>query len=245
MEVKKNPKARLENYSFLFLEIGLVLTLFCTHVALEYKTYDKIIADFETVILNAEPEEELVITHRVQPTAPPPPPPQLVEVIEIVKDDKDIEESIVETTETDETEAVDAAVEISDIVEIGEGEEIVEDVPFSIIEDAPVFPGCVGTKAQLRNCFAKSISKHVNKKFDASLASNLELSAGQKRIFVMFTIGKDGQISEIKARAPHPRLQQEAIRVVKTLPKMSPGKQRGMPVKVKYSLPITFEVVLN
>ena len=60
----------------------------------------------------------------------------------------------------------------------------------------------------------------------------------------MFTIDEHGSIQEVMARAPHPRLQTEATRVVKTLPKMTPGKQRGRPVRVKYSLPITFEVVL-
>ncbi|MFC2128187.1 energy transducer TonB [Bacteroidota bacterium] len=245
MEVKKYPRARLENYSFLFLELGLVLTLFCTHVALEHKTYDKIIANFETVILNDEPEEELIITHRVEPVTAAPPPPKLIEIIEVVKDNNDIEESIIETTETDESEAVEATIDINNIIETKESEEIIEDVPFAIIEEVPIFPGCKGTNAELRNCFSEKITNHVNRKFDASLASNLELSEGQKRIFVIFSIGPTGEISEIKARAPHPRLQEEAIRVIKLLPKMTPGRQRGRPVKVKYSLPITFQVILN
>ena len=91
-------------------------------------------------------------------------------------------------------------------------------------------------------CFSKAISKHVNRKFNAGLASDLGLASGKKRIFVMFKIDQTGAITEIQARAPHPRLQKEAERVVRTLPKMIPGKQRGRPVSVRYSLPIAFMV---
>lgn len=249
LPIKKYPWAKLENYSFLFLQIGLVLTLFCTLVVLEHKTYERIIEDFTTVSINSDEMEELVITHRVQPkfTTPPPPPPQTMEVLEIVDNDKDIVESIIDSNETDESEAVEVTdrIDLDNLQEYGEGEEIIEDVPFAVIEDAPVFPGCKGNKQELRKCFSKKIANHVNKTFDASLAQNLELSEGRKKIFVMFTINNKGQIDDIIARAPHPRLQTEATRVIKTLPNIIPGKQRGKPVNVKYSLPISFEVILN
>mgnify|MGYP000893994098 CR=1 FL=1 len=82
----------------------------------------------------------------------------------------------------------------------------------------------------------------IFKKFNADLASDLGLSPGVKRIFVVFKIDKRGNIVDVMARAPHKRLQDEAIRVVKLLPKMIPGKQRGIAVGVKYSLPIAFKV---
>ncbi|MFZ2284034.1 MAG: energy transducer TonB, partial [Lutibacter sp.] len=85
-------------------------------------------------------------------------------------------------------------------------------------------------------------SKHVNSKFNADLASELGLTPGIKKIFVMFKIDKTGEITDIQARAPHKRLEAEAIRVVQSLPKMTPGKQRGRAVGVKYSLPIAFKV---
>ncbi len=244
MEIKKKPEAQLENYSVLFLQIGLVLSLFCVYVVLEHKTYEKKIANFDSVVLTDTQDEILVITHRTPPTAPPPPPPPATtEIVEIVEDTKEIEETIIESTETDEEEAVEATIDLDDIHEAVEGEEIIEDVPFAVIEDIPVYPGCKGTKAELKACFSKKISRFVNKRFNANLASDLGLSEGKKRIFVMFTINQHGSIDEIQARAPHPRLQKEAERVIKTLPKMTPGKQRGMPVRVKYALPITFEVV--
>ena len=241
MEVKKNPKADLQNYTKLFVQLGLVLALFIVYVSIEHKTYDRIIADLGVASLSGEDEEEMVMTSRpiqVKPPPPPPPPPA-AEIIEIVKDEEEIEETVLETTETDEEEEVI----IEDIIEDEEGEDIVEDVPFAIIEDIPVFPGCEkGSKAQKKACFSKKISKHVNRKFDSGLASDLGLSSGKKRIFVMFKIDKTGSITEIQARAPHPRLQKEAERVVRTLPKMIPGKQRGRPVSVRYSLPIAFMV---
>jgi len=241
MDVKKNPKADLQNYTKLFVQLGLVLALFIVYVSIEHKTYDRVFADLGTASLSADDEEVMVITSRPIPVKPPPPPPPppAPEIIEIVEDEEDVVETVLETTETDEEEEVI----VEDIVEEVEAEEFVEDVPFAIIEDIPVFPGCEkGTKAEKKACFSKKISKHINRKFNAGLASDLGLSAGKKRIFVMFKIDKTGNITEIQARAPHPRLQKEAERVVKTLPKMTPGKQRGRAVSVRYSLPISFLV---
>lgn len=240
MEIKKNPKSNLENYTKLFVQLGLVLALFCVYVAIEHKTYDRIVTDLGVASLNVEEEEDMVITQRVEPVKPPPPPPPPApEIIEVVEDEKEVEETVIESTETDEEEAV----EVEEIIEEDEGEEVIEDVPFAIIEDIPIFPGCErGSKAEKKACFSKKISKHINRKFNANLASDLGLSPGKKRIFVMFKIDKTGGITEIRARAPHPRLQKEAERVVRTLPRMTPGKQRGRPVAVRYSLPISFQV---
>ena len=88
---------------------------------------------------------------------------------------------------------------------------------------------------------SEKVKKLVNKKFNTELGSDLGLS-GVNRIFVSFKIDKNGNIANIRSRAPHPRLEQEAARVIKLLPKMTPGKQRGKPVGVLYSLPITFKV---
>tara|TARA_R110001583_G_scaffold193815_1_gene363161 strand:- start:820 stop:2553 length:1734 start_codon:yes stop_codon:yes gene_type:complete len=122
---------------------------------------------------------------------------------------------------------------------------VVEDdgsVPFAIIEDVPVFPGCEGAKEELRLCLQEKITSHINNNFNSDLASGLDLSPGVKRIFVMFKIDKDGNIAEVQARAPHQSLADEAIRVINLLPKMIPGKQKGEAVGVKYSLPIAFKV---
>ena len=97
-------------------------------------------------------------------------------------------------------------------------------------------------KKKLRDCLSKKVQKFVGKKFNVDLAQDLGLTPGKKRIFVMFKIDKNGNITGIRARAPHKRLEAEAKRVVGLLPKMKPGRQRGRPVGVKYSLPISFIV---
>jgi len=88
---------------------------------------------------------------------------------------------------------------------------------------------------------SKKISKFVQKKFNTELASDLGLS-GRQKISVIFKIDKNGNITGVRSRAPHPRLEKEAARVINSLPKMKPGKQRGKAVIVPYSLPIIFQV---
>ncbi|MDG1172030.1 MAG: energy transducer TonB [Polaribacter sp.] len=235
MEIKKNPKSNLENYSKLFMQIGLVLALFITYAAIEKKTYDRNIGDLGSANMTAEMEEETVITERIEPVKPKTPPPPAPEKIEIVEDEKEVEETIIESTETDETEAVE-------IVEVEEVEEVIEDVSFMIIEDVPVFPGCKGNKEELKKCFSKKVQKHFSRKFDADLPNELGLSAGRKRVFIGFKIDKTGNIVNVNARAPHPKIKSEVIKVMKQLPRMKPGKQRGKPVGVKYSIPFTLIV---
>ncbi len=237
MQIKKNPKANLENYTRIFMQLGLVLALLVVYLAIEKKTYDRVIGDLGPVVLNMEDDEQTIEIEQVKPPEQKAPPPPAPDKIEVVEDEEEIEETVIESTETDETEAVEV-----EIIEVEEEEEVMEDVPFAIIEDVPVYPGCKGNKAKLRACLQEKIQKLVMKKFNSELASDLGLSPGVKRIFVMFKIDKNGNITDVQARAPHVKLQQEAIRVVKLIPKMIPGKQRGRPVGVKYSLPIAFRV---
>jgi len=235
MEIKKNPKSNLENYSKLFMQLGLVLALFITYVAIEKKTYDRQFDDLGVASMSDVMDEETMITQRVEPPKPKTPPPPAPDKIEIVEDEKEVEETVIESTETDEDEEIE-------IIEEDEEEELVEDVPFSIIEEVPVFPGCSGTKKQKKDCLNKKMRRHVQRYFNADLANELGLPAGRKRIYLMFKIDKDGSIVSIQARAPHPRLKKEAIRIAKKLPKMKPGRQRGKAVRVGYTLPITFNV---
>ena len=235
MEIKKNPKSNLENYSKIFMQIGFVLVLLITYVVIEKKTYDRNIGDLDSVNMTAEMEEETLITKRIEPVKPKTLPPPAPEKIEIVEDEKNVVETIIESTETNETEAVE-------IVEVKIVEKIIEDVNFMVIEDAPVFPGCKGSKDQLKKCFNKNVQKHFSKKFDADLPNELGLTAGRKRVFIGFKIDRTGNIVDIQARAPHPKIKNEVIKVMKELPRMKPGKQRGEPVGVKYSIPFTLIV---
>lgn len=240
MEIKKNPKASLDNFSKIFFQIGLVFTLFIVHLLLEHKTYEKNYSDLGQVIMQDEMKEEIPIIE-IQKNIPPPKNiPKTVEIVKIVEDDLKIEETIIESTETDETDAI--VVNTEDIEEIHEAEEVIEDIPFMLIEDVPVFPGCKGNNVQLKKCFTKKVTKHFGKKFDVGLATELGLSTGKKRLFVVFTINNKGIVTNVRTRGPHPVLEKEVTQIFTSLPKMTPGKQRGIPVRVSYSIPVTFEV---
>lgn len=238
MEPKKNPKANVGRNSSLYFAVGLALMLFLTNYAINYKTYDKSNIDIGQLNLDEELEEEIPITEQIQTPPPPPPPPAAPEVIEVVEDEEEVEETVIESTEVDQNTEI---VEVEE-VEVEEVEEDI-DVPFSVIENVPVFPGCEGkpNNNAKRDCMSKKISAFVNKKFNTDLASDLGLS-GRQRINVIFKIDKTGNITGVRARAPHPGLEKEAARVIGLLPKMKPGKQRGKPVNVPYSLPIIFQV---
>ena len=169
---------------------------------------------------------------RAELTPPPPPPPP--EIIEIIEDEEEIEETIIESTEFDE-ELIIEDIEIEDV------EEEVE-VPFAVIENVPVFPGCErGNNEQKRRCMSEKIARFVQKNFNTKLAGDLGLT-GRQRISIIFKIDKSGNVTGVRARAPHPRLEEEAQRVINLLPKMQPGKQRGKAVIVPYSLPLIFQV---
>jgi protein TonB len=116
----------------------------------------------------------MIITHRTPPALEHAPPPKIIEVIRVVEDIKDLKETIIESTETDENEAVVISDNIYNINEEAECEEIIEDVPFAIIEGIPVFPGCEkGTKAEKKACFSRKVRKHVNNEFNTHLANEL------------------------------------------------------------------------
>ena len=237
MEPKKSTKANVGRNSSLYFAIGLAAMLFLTNYAINFKTYDKSDIDIGQLNLDELDEEEIPITEQIQTPPPPPPPPAAPEVIEIVEDEEEVEETVIESTEVDqETEIVEV-----EEVEVEEVDEDI-DVPFSVIENVPIFPGCEsGNNAAKRDCMSKKISQFVNKKFNTDLAGDLGLS-GRQRINVIFKIDRTGNVVGIRARAPHPGLEKEAVRVIGLLPKMKPGKQRGKPVNVPYSLPIIFQV---
>ncbi len=238
MEFKKNPKANLEKHNKQFMLLGLALALIVIYIGIEWKTFERNVADLGMVDISLEEEIEIPITERIQEVKPPPPPPPAPEKIEIVEDESEVEETVLESTETDENEFV----EVEEIEEIVEDEDVIDDVPFAIIENVPVYPGCKGTNEQKKKCMVEKITKHVNRKYNTGLAGDLGLSPGKKRVYVQFKIDNTGKVTNVMARGPHARLEKEAIRVVELLPDMTPGKQRGRPVGVKYTLPITLIV---
>ena len=115
------------------------------------------------------------------------------------------------------------------------------DVPFAIIEDVPLFPGCERVKkSQRRKCFQEKMARHISKNFRyPEIAQEMGI---QGRVYVQFVIDKDGTITAIRTRGPDKNLEKEANRIIAKLPKMTPGKQRGRPVRVPFSIPITFRL---
>ncbi|MUU79245.1 energy transducer TonB [Winogradskyella endarachnes] len=240
MELKKNPKSDVSRNSSLYFAVGLLLMLGITYMAINYKTYDKSDIVVDSLNLDDELIEEAPVTEQIAtPPPPPPPPPAAPEVIEVVEDEVEVEETVIESTETEmETEIVE--IEEVEVVEV---EEEVE-VPFNVIENVAVFPGCEKKKgnAAKKACMNEKVNKFIGKKFNTDLASDLGLPPGKKRIFVQFKVDKSGNISSIVARGPHPGLEKEAKRVISQLPKMKPGKQRGKAVVMPFSIPIVFQV---
>ena len=234
MQLKKNEKVDLTKNSSLYFVIGLATILFISWQAIEWKTYEKDLYGYEALNVDDEDDEEIPITEQLKtPPPPPPPPPPAPEVIEIVEDEEEVEETVIESTETDEDEIVE-------IVEVEEEYDDV-DVPFAVIEDVPIFPGCEKvSKSERRKCFQEKMNKHIRKNFRyPEIAQEMGI---QGRVYVNFIIAKDGQITNIRMRGPDKNLEKEAKRIIAKLPNMTPGKQRGRPVRVPFSIPITFRL---
>jgi len=242
MLVKKYKAARLSPHSQIFFQLGLALSLIIIYILIEWKTIDRYVGEFSDISLQTEEFIDIPVTERIQEVKPPPPPPPAPEKIEIVADEKEIEETVLESTETDQSEMI-VVQEIDNIDEVIEDEEVEKDIPFAIIEEPPVFPGCTGTKKQKKKCMQDKITELVSKKFNTSLAQDLGLTPGKKKVYVQFRIDKKGYIVNVRARGPHKRLEKEAIRVIELLPQMTPGRQRTRPVSVSYTLPITLIVL--
>jgi protein TonB len=230
METKKNPKVDLNKDSSLYFVIGLALTLLVSWQAIEWKTYDKDLYGYEALNVVQEDIEE--IPRSIQLKTPPPPPLRLApKDIEIVDNEKEVVETVIASSEMNKDEIVETLEVIDDFEDL--------DIPFEIIEDVPIFPGCEKVdKSQRRNCFQEKMRKHIRKNFRYP-EINQKLGI-QGKVYVSFVISKDGQIINIKMRGPDKNLEKEAERIISKLPKMIPGKQRGQLVRVPFSIPIVF-----
>ncbi len=226
MELKKSPKANLENKRNTFLLLGLVVALGVTLVAFEWTSKPSKAGALEQVQTQEVEEEIIPITREMQVKPPPPPPPKAVEVLTIVQNDVEIDDELeIEDSEADDNTVIDVAP----VIETAQEEEAEEETKvFFIVEDMPVFPG--GDLA-LRKYIAKSIKYPV-------IAQENGI---QGKVYVTFVVGKDGRVTNARiARGVDTSLDKEALRVVNALPKWKPGKQRGKPVNVSYTVPINF-----
>ncbi len=209
----------------MFVQIGLAVSLGLCLLAFEWTTKAERAASLGTIAQQEVEDEIIPITRQeeVKPP-PPPPPPKVVEVLNIVDDETDIDEEL----EIDDTEADDKTViEVAPIIQ-QEAEEEEESQVFFIVEDMPEFPG---GELALRKFIANAIKYPV-------IAQENGISG---KVYVNFVVDKDGSVTAAKvARGVDPSLDKEALRVVNSLPKWKPGMQRGKPVKVSYTVPISF-----
>ena len=225
MHIKKSEQASLENDKLVYVLMGLVFVLSLVYVALEWT--EREVTKYEVTDTEFLFEEEVEIQQTSQETPPPPPPPavQEVEVLNVVEDNVETESIEVNTEDDKEAEVVIAAPVEAPV------EEEEEEVIFKVVETMPEFPG--GSKALF-----KYLSENV--KYPVIAQEN----GIQGRVICQFTINKDGSIVDVEVvrSGGDPSLDKEAVRVIKSMPKWNPGKQRGKPVRVKYTVPVNFKL---
>ncbi|MBR0195725.1 MAG: energy transducer TonB [Paludibacteraceae bacterium] len=224
MHIKKSEQASLENDKLVYVLMGLVFVLSLVYVALEWT--EREVTKYEVTDTEFLFEEEVEIQQTSQETPPPPPPPavQEVEVLNVVEDNVETESIEVNTEETEQEVVIAAPVEAP-------VEEEEEEVVFVVVESMPEFPG--GQQALF-----KYLSENV--KYPVIAQEN----GIQGRVICQFVVNKDGSIVDVEVvrSGGDASLDKEAIRVIKTMPKWKPGKQRGKPVRVKYTVPVNFKL---
>ncbi|MEQ3655409.1 MAG: energy transducer TonB [Dokdonia sp.] len=234
-------RVNLQRNRTLHFQIGLILTLLAVIFLIEIKTPvvamtvpDSSFED-ETVVYAVEftreqPKTTKKVIKQVQPE------PKLDD-FEKVEDDTKLVEDVLDLPSQDEP--VDQALFDPSSVPVIDDPVTIEDVPFALIEDAPIFPGCeaAGSNEARKTCFNQKLQKLISRKFNGDVIADAGLT-GEYLIHVQFKVDTQGDIVDIKTRAPHPRLDKEARRVVQLIPKMIPGMQRKVPVGVIYQLPI-------
>ena len=241
-DFEKLPSKQLEKFSNIFMQLGLVFVLFIVYITLEHETVKKSLSIVDVSSDNPtyiQQDQDVIVVKekKLQPKQ------------EILKQDPFIPEelvkgdnSIVENIPSYKEEPIEI-LDINSFEEITFKEPIDEDVPFVNIEDAPIFKGCEGlSKKQNKICFEEKMKKFVQRNFNGGLASELGLEAGKYKIHAQFIINKQGEVVDIKIRAPHIKLKKETQKLINKLPRFTPGKQRKRPVKVRYILPISFKV---
>ena len=225
MEEKKSPKANLENKKLMFTQIGLIISLAIAWLAFEHKSYDKREIDPSLLRTAKVVEEEMVdITKQEEQKPQPVEVPKQTTQLEIVQDDVEVDDIEI-NAEVEQNEVIEEYV----APEIEE-EEVVEQEIFQIVEEMPSFPG---GEQKLLEYVAK------NTKYPQIARE----SGIQGRVFIGFVVETDGSISNVKVlRGIGGGCDEEAVRVIKSLPKWKPGKQRGKAVRVSYQIPVNFKL---
>ncbi len=206
--------------------IPIVFQLADTNISQLAKSHNELVAQRDRILKNSRENNPVVV--------------QLNKQIEASK--KDINKT--EILQNDSIRANRTKKYKAFLKQIQKDSTNLEKIPFTVVEVAPVHPDCesLSTDEERRSCTTNAINRHVNKSFNTDLGNALGLD-GINKVFVSFHITKEGDVGSIKARSSHPKLEEEAKRVIKLLPKFIPGSHDGKSVDVPYSLPIVFKVV--
>jgi len=225
MDVKKSPKASLEDKKFLFVLMGLVMVLSLLYIGFEWTDREVKVYQADNTNLNAEEEIDVVQTAQELQPPPPPPAPEIVEILNVVENNVEVA-SVNINTEDDKNKEVAISAPVTSAPIQEEEDQVV----FQVVEKMPTFPG--GDAALF-----KFLGDNV--KYPVIAQEN----GVQGRVICQFVVNKDGSIVDVEVvRSVDPSLDKEAIRVIKSMPKWSPGQQRGKPVRVKYTLPVNFKL---
>jgi len=208
--------------------------------------YNKILAQLESQKNVRHEELNFIMESADMPNAP---------IIEVMEDEEiiEVEEMNVERVQSlgllnafsDMDEEIIEASDVSNLALSRETDDSIN-ISFATIEKPPVFPGCEGDDQTLKECFSEKLGVFIRSNFNLEIANNLELNPGPQRISVIFKITKKGKVKNISiVRSPHHKITEEIDRIIRLLPEMEPGEQRGNPVEITYTLPIIFNVENN
>ena len=226
MEIKKAPKADLQNRKGLFLEIGLIISLLIVIAAFMYAPKEHRI---EKIDLNYGPIEE-EITEITRNEQKPPEAPKKIE-IKVYNDILDIVTNDTKITTDISFDEFEEGLEITTQVVVVEEEEVVDDTPYIKVEKMPTFQG-----GDL-NTFRKWVQERIKY---PQIAQENGITG---RVVLSFVVEKDGSVTNIQVlQSPDRSLGEEASRVLGTSPKWEPGQQSSQKVRVKYTLPVMFQI---
>ncbi|MBV7269758.1 energy transducer TonB [Winogradskyella luteola] len=247
-EVKKSQKhdANLQKNSTLYFQIGLILCLLGTYALFEMQFQDsKIVVDSLTVeevaTIDVAPDYRVKVEQKNEPKSKVERSNKIIDKVKEVSNETKIVEKELFTPDSS-----DQPSEPANPGDFSENNDPVDDevfVPFPLIEKVPVYPGCekYDSNEARKECMSKKITKLVGRKFNTSVGERYGIT-GLQKIQTQFTVDKNGNVTDVKVRAPHPALEKEAKRVIDKIPHMKPGIQKDKPVGVIYTLPITFQV---
>ncbi len=236
---KKNPQKNLERKRWTFLLFGLALSIGISLAAINWESTERKVQIWEPSTIGQEDDFVIPITRPKPKPLPPPPPPPPVELIIV---DNKIELHDYFTPLDVEFDDSDTLFDVDDPIDPNDLDDLDVVVPFVMVDNLPIFPGCETVPKEERlSCFQQRVMMDIVQKFKyppMAIEMNIE-----EKIYVTFEIDKNGKVTNAQvAIGNDPYLKAEALRLVRSIPKMKPASQWGKPVAVRYTVPIVFSL---